>query len=109
MAVRVAQALPLHLEHPPFPIQPFEQEMRRRVWLAIGLLDLQASLDRASEPMIPASWLQSHLPSNVNDSEFGFGFEGALQASDSFTDMTFFIGRCQSPLRCKAAELCASL
>ena len=89
LAVRIAQALSLHIENPPFTMQPFEHEIRRRVWFAIGLLDVQASLDRASQPMIPAAWLQTQLPANINDSDLWFGFEGCLQDSVEFTDMTF--------------------
>ncbi|RJE17123.1 hypothetical protein PHISCL_10540, partial [Aspergillus sclerotialis] len=47
MALRIAQALSLHIPHPPFPLDPFEREMRRRLWHAIGMLDVQAALDRA--------------------------------------------------------------
>ncbi|RDL40359.1 uncharacterized protein BP5553_00338 [Venustampulla echinocandica] len=94
MAVRIAQALSLHLENPPYAVQPFEQEIRRRVWFAIGLLDIHASLDRAAEPMIPAAWLQSRLPANVNDNDLWLGFEGCLQDSAKFTDMTFTVMTC---------------
>ncbi|KAF7590310.1 hypothetical protein BBP40_003003 [Aspergillus hancockii] len=89
MALRIGQALSLHLPEPPFPVRPFERELRRRLWLAIGFLDIQCSLDRASEPMMKASWLQSHQPSNVNDSDISFGMEGPVQESPGFTDMTF--------------------
>lgn len=89
MAVRVAQALSLHVPDPPFLITPFEQEMRRRLWSAIGLLDVQASSDRASEPMILRSWLESHTPANVSDDDIPFGHQVALVESDGFTDTTF--------------------
>lgn len=89
MAVRVAQALSLHVPDPPLLITPFEQEMRRRLWSAIGLLDVQASLDRASEPMILRSWLESHTPANVNDGDIPYGHEIVPTESDGFTDTTF--------------------
>ena len=89
MAVRVAQALSLNVPDPPFLITPFEQEMRRRLWGAIGLLDVQASLDRASEPMILRSWLESHAPANLSDDDIPFGHEIAPTESDGFTDTTF--------------------
>lgn len=89
MAVRVAQALSLHVPDPPFLIMPFEQEMRRRLWSAIGLLDVQASLDRASEPMILRSWLESHTPANLSDDDIPFGHTVAPAESDGFTDTTF--------------------
>jgi hypothetical protein len=90
MALRIAQALSLHMPHPPFPLEPFEREMRRRLWHAIGMLDVQAALDRASEPMMMTSWIQSHPPSNINDDEIAFNSPDALVTeSESFTDTTF--------------------
>ena len=88
MALRIAQALSLHVPNPPFSVRPFEQEMRRRLWHTIGMLDVQASLDRASEPMILASWLQSHVPSNVNDNDIAYDSED-IRESEGFTDTTF--------------------
>ncbi|KAF3407867.1 Transcription factor vrtR2 [Talaromyces pinophilus] len=88
MAVRVAQALSLHVPHPTFAVSAFEQEMRRRL-IAIGLLDVQASLDQASEPMILTSWLQSHPPTNINDNDISTVFQRLVQQSGDFTDTTF--------------------
>ncbi|KAL4895242.1 fungal-specific transcription factor domain-containing protein [Aspergillus ambiguus] len=90
MALRIGQALYLHRPEPPFPVRPFEREMRRRLWAGIGFLDVEASLDRASEPMMQSSWLTSHSPLNINDSEISFDMESApVQGSTGFTDMTF--------------------
>lgn len=36
MAFRVAQAFSLHVPDSPFLITPFEQEMRRRIWVLLG-------------------------------------------------------------------------
>ncbi|KAJ6095791.1 hypothetical protein N7486_006537 [Penicillium sp. IBT 16267x] len=90
MALRVAQALCLHMADPPFRVSPFEQEMRRRCWLGIGVLDLAASLDRASEPMMQAAWLESLLPSNINDEDIWFEMEVPVQEvpEGTFTDLS---------------------
>ncbi|KAJ5537433.1 hypothetical protein N7513_010619 [Penicillium frequentans] len=90
MALRVGQAQCLHMADPPFRVSPFEQEMRRRCWLGIGMLDVAASLDRASEPMMQAAWLDSLLPSNINDEDIWFGMEAPVQESPegTFTDLT---------------------
>jgi Fungal specific transcription factor domain len=96
IALRVAQAISLHLKRPPFPVGPFIQEMRRRTWFAIGLMDAQASLDRGSEPMIPHKWVQYDLPANINDADFGYNQEGPLRESDSFTDMTYTLIICKA-------------
>ncbi|GKZ29020.1 hypothetical protein AbraIFM66950_002541 [Aspergillus brasiliensis] len=89
MALRIAQALSLHVPDPPFHVTPFERELRRRVWLAIGFLDVQASMDRASEPMMQAAWLESHPPANVNDIDISPTMTSNPPDSPGFTDMTF--------------------
>lgn len=90
MALRVAQAQCLHIPEPPFHVTPFEQEMRRRCWQGIGQLDIAASLDRASEPMMQVAWLESHPPANINDEDIWPGMEGRIQEAPegTFTDMT---------------------
>lgn len=91
MALRMAQALYLHMPFPPYPVSPFEQEMRRRLWLAIGLLDVSVSLNRATEPMMKTDWLQSYPPCNLNDDDIWFDMDGPVQEMDDsiFTDMSF--------------------
>ncbi|KAJ5669680.1 hypothetical protein N7462_010750 [Penicillium macrosclerotiorum] len=90
MALRVGQALCLHMPDPPFRVSPFEQQLRRRTWQAIGVLDLAASLDRASEPMMQSAWLDSHLPANINDEDIWFNMDVPFQKppAGAFTDMT---------------------
>lgn len=89
VALRVAQALSLHSPNPPFPVRPFEREMRNRLWQVIGGLDSLLSLDHGFEPQTRTSWLQNNIPSNVNDSDISFDMEGPVVASEGFTDMTF--------------------
>ncbi|PYH89157.1 hypothetical protein BO71DRAFT_444765 [Aspergillus ellipticus CBS 707.79] len=91
LALRIAQALSLHVPDPSFPVRPFERQLRRRLWLAIGFLDVLACMDRASEPMMQASWLESHPPANVNDIDLSPNMEANPPDSPGFTDMTFTI------------------
>ncbi|KAF3029125.1 hypothetical protein E8E15_011096 [Penicillium rubens] len=90
MALRVGQALSLHIPQPPFTVRPFEHEMRRRAWLGIGVLDVAASLDRASEPMMQSTWLDYNQPSNINDEDLWFNMPGPIpeHTEGTFTDMT---------------------
>ncbi|KAJ5959535.1 uncharacterized protein N7479_006685 [Penicillium vulpinum] len=90
MALRVGQALSLHVPQPPFTVRPFEHEMRKRAWLGIGLLDVAASLDRASEPMMQSAWLDYNQPSNINDEDLWFDMPGPIpqHTEGTFTDMT---------------------
>ncbi|RAL16344.1 Zn(II)2Cys6 transcription factor [Aspergillus homomorphus CBS 101889] len=89
MALRIAQAQSLHLPDPPFSVRPFERELRQRLWQAIGFLDILASMDRDTEPMMQAHWLQSHPPTHVNDEDIYFDMQEAPVDSPGFTDMTF--------------------
>ncbi|KAJ6188492.1 hypothetical protein N7519_003400 [Penicillium mononematosum] len=90
MALRVGQALSLHIPQPPFTVRPFEHEMRKRTWLGIGVLDVAASLDRASEPMMQSAWLDYNQPSNINDEDIWFNMPGPIpeHTEGTFTDMT---------------------
>lgn len=90
MALRVGQALCLHMPVPPFQVSPFEQQLRRRTWQAIGVLDLAASLDRASEPMMQSAWLDYVLPANINDDDIWHGMDVPFKEhpEGTFTDMT---------------------
>jgi hypothetical protein len=83
VALRIAQALSLHMTDPPFPVTPFEREMRRRVWHLIGWLDLEASLNRGSESMMRSAWIQTHSLTNINDDDFGFDTVDPLPAAQS--------------------------
>ncbi|KAJ5714340.1 VrtR2 [Penicillium malachiteum] len=49
LAVRIAKALNLHQDQGE---NFFEQQMRKRLWLTICLIDLQASFAQSSEPLI---------------------------------------------------------
>ncbi|KAE8361253.1 hypothetical protein BDV27DRAFT_160873 [Aspergillus caelatus] len=49
--------------------------MRRRLWHAIGLLDIQASLSSASEPMIQSNWLRSDSFRDMDNDEFSTNLE----------------------------------
>lgn len=93
MALRIGQALCLHNTEAPFQISPFEQEMRRRVWQCIGILDLAAALDRATEPMMQAAWLQAHPPLNINDEDIWPHMDGPIQEHPpgTFTDTTLML------------------
>ncbi|PYI00057.1 hypothetical protein BO71DRAFT_367596 [Aspergillus ellipticus CBS 707.79] len=90
MAFRIAQALSLHMPNPPFQVKPFEREMRRRLWHAIGWLDIQASLNNATEPMIQVKWLQCQPYLNINDHEFACDGNVKISPHHQVTETTLF-------------------
>jgi hypothetical protein len=89
VAVRIARALSLHVDNHRPSESFFEQQMRKRLWYTICLLDLQASFDRASEPLITPDSPQPSMPKNVNDSELDPSSAGDLPDREGLTDITF--------------------
>ncbi|CRG87551.1 Acetamidase regulatory protein [Talaromyces islandicus] len=91
VALRIAQALSLHDPNPPFSVKPFDREMRRRLWHAIGWLDIQAALSSSSESMLPSSWLCFQPFLDLDDDEFSTDFEKKLFPSTGISDTSLFI------------------
>ncbi|KAI1079858.1 hypothetical protein F5B20DRAFT_542680 [Whalleya microplaca] len=86
VAVRISKALSLHLgKEETF----FSQQIRQRLWYTICVLDLQASFEQGSEPLIELDPKSSALPKNINDSEFDVDSTDEVQDRDGLTDMTF--------------------
>lgn len=92
LAVRIAHALGLHREklddQQPSPYQPFEREMRRRLWWEICFLDRQASVDRGSDPIIVSNSFSTQLPLNINDRELIPGSPEEVHPRSEYTDST---------------------
>ena len=86
IAVRIAQALSLPNDIPKETF--FNQQMRSRLWYTICLLDLQSSIDRASEPLISPTSNHPTPPLNINDSDFTPTSQPIPERHD-LTDMTF--------------------
>ncbi|RDH36309.1 hypothetical protein BDQ94DRAFT_185424 [Aspergillus welwitschiae] len=69
LAVRIGKGLGLYLD--PETETFFDQQIRRRLWFTICLMDLQASFGQASEPLISVDESASTaLPQHINDSDF---------------------------------------
>lgn len=64
--------------------------MRNRLWCSICALDLQESLQQASEPLIDLEVEHYTLPRNINDADFDMNFQGVdIPDKDELTDITF--------------------
>ncbi|ROW15896.1 hypothetical protein VPNG_02619 [Cytospora leucostoma] len=90
LVVRIAKSLGLHQdvdEGDSF----FNQQMRKRLWLTICLLDLQVSLAQLSEPLVSHDEVASALAvvRNINDSDFGPTTRHPLHDREGLTDITF--------------------
>ncbi|KAI9794244.1 MAG: hypothetical protein M1816_006170 [Peltula sp. TS41687] len=89
LAVRIATALDLHRDGAGLSFSPFEAEMRRRLWWQIAVLDIRASEDRGSPPMIQEHSFNTKMPSNVNDEDLSPLSEERVTERRGCTDMTF--------------------
>ncbi|EAW20702.1 Zn(II)2Cys6 domain-containing transcription factor nscR [Aspergillus fischeri NRRL 181] len=88
VAVRLAKALGLHRERDE---TFFSQQMRRRLWLTISLMDLQASFSQASEPLINTEEATSTfcLPQHINDSDMDPTMTHEIPDREGLCDTTF--------------------
>jgi hypothetical protein len=88
VAVRLAKALDLSTDRDE---TFFIQQMRRRLWLTICLMDLQASFSQASEPLISAEEATSTFspPQHINDSDFDPTTAHDVPDREGLSDTTF--------------------
>ncbi|GIK07699.1 hypothetical protein Aspvir_003366 [Aspergillus viridinutans] len=88
VAVRLAKALGLHRKRDE---TFFSQQMRRRLWLTISLMDLQTSFSQASEPLINTEEATSTfcLPQHINDSDFDPTITHEIPDREGLCDTTF--------------------
>ena len=88
IAVRLAIALGLNMDSSHSSESFFEQQMRRRLWYTICVLDNHSSFDRGSEPVIAYNSTHPRLPFNLNDSDFAPDSTNFCSDREGLTDMT---------------------
>ncbi|KAJ5738176.1 VrtR2 [Penicillium malachiteum] len=88
LAVRIAKALNLHQDQGE---NFFEQQMRKRLWLTICLIDLQASFAQSSEPLISHKEVESALIHirHINDFDMNPSTTDSIADREGLTDTTF--------------------
>lgn len=95
VAVRIAKALSLYLDPEKVGRREtfFAQQMRKRLWLTICLMDVQASFGLASQPLIALkeATISSEPPSHINDSDFDPTTTHSVPDREGLTDTTFAI------------------
>lgn len=88
VAVRISKGLGLYLD--PDNETFFKQQMRRRLWFTVCLMDLQASFFQASEPLIGVDDSTStDLPQHINDMDFDPTTTSSEPSRKGLTDTTF--------------------
>ncbi|KAF3762271.1 hypothetical protein M406DRAFT_280316, partial [Cryphonectria parasitica EP155] len=71
LVCRLSQASGLQRDGNGSAFPPYEAEMRRRLWAQVIVLDVRASQDRGTEPMILEETFNTIPPSNIDDADFG--------------------------------------
>lgn len=97
-AVRLAFGLGLHRDGSSFGLEPFEAEIRRRLWWYICVLDVQTAEDLGTDPMLHDIYFDTKLPLNINDEEIYEGMKHLPQERGGCTDMTYFLLQCEVAL-----------
>ena len=86
--IRLAHGMGLHRETFSTSLSPFTVEMRRRLWWHIIVLDIRASEDRGTEPIIGSSSFDTRRPLNINDEDIEPASQTMPKARAGFTEMS---------------------
>lgn len=88
-AVRIAQKMGYHRDGEQLNLDPFETEMRRRIWWQIVVQDSRyAMLSGLGHTMVPVRF-DTETPRNVNDADLIPGSREPIQARPGPTEMAF--------------------
>lgn len=92
----LAQTMGLHRDGTAFGLNPFETEMRRRLWWHICILDSRSSDHHGFGPMLYQSQYDTCIPLNINDEDIEPDMTEAPPEKEEATDMSFCLVRCES-------------
>ncbi|KAF3763953.1 hypothetical protein M406DRAFT_227231, partial [Cryphonectria parasitica EP155] len=92
----LAQAMGLHRDGTIFGLNPFDTEIRRRLWWHICVLDSRSSEYHGFGPIMYQSTFDTRIPLNVNDTDLWPGMTEPPRERDEATDMTFSLIRCEA-------------
>ncbi|PVH78804.1 hypothetical protein DL98DRAFT_572886 [Cadophora sp. DSE1049] len=95
IAVRIAQRMGLCYDGASYGLQPFEIEMRRRLWWQIMLLDFRvAELSGAGCSILTHVWT-TKFPLNVNDSDLYPDMRDPPAEHNGVTEMVYVLTLCE--------------
>lgn len=92
-AVRLARSLQLDRMPTKPGINIFDEEMKRRLWWHIFMLENRASEEIGVRSVLGNESWDTPFPANVNDGDFYPGMSKPLQAHTGATEMTFTLTR----------------
>lgn len=94
LVFHIAQTMGLHHDGSIFGLNPFETELRRRLWCHIVLLDNRSWWYHGSEPIIQDSGFDTQLPLNINDTDLTAEMTTSPMEREGACEMTFCRMRC---------------
>ncbi|KAF2754216.1 hypothetical protein EJ05DRAFT_504316 [Pseudovirgaria hyperparasitica] len=89
IAVRIGQALALDTDEGDAHRMPYENEMRRRLWYSIGILDLRAAFGLGLHSALGGGALFISPPLHINDWDISPQDHIPPEPRRSFSDMTY--------------------
>ena len=93
LAIHLAQALGIHRDGTNFGLNPFDTEMRRRLWWQISLLDNRSAEDHGVDPTFTQQFYDTKIPMNLNDDDIYPGMKEVPKERLGATEMTFCLIR----------------
>ena len=97
LVFHIARAMGLHRDGTAFGLNPFDTEIRRRLWYHICLLDNRSSEHNGCEPIVPGEFaFDTRLPLLINDSDLTPDMISPPPERDELCDMTFCLMRCEA-------------
>lgn len=97
LVFHIARAMGLHRDGTAFGLNPFETELRRRLWYHICLLDNRSSENNGCDPIVPGEFaFDTRLPLHINDSDLTPDMTTPPPERDETCDMTFCLMRCEA-------------
>ena len=96
LLIRIATSMGLHTDHPHADkSSPFENEMRRRLWWQICLIDSQCESSHLSGFQLSEAMFDTEVPTNSDDADLDPKMSMEIRDADKWTDMTIFLIRCE--------------
>jgi hypothetical protein len=89
MVIRNALSLGLHRDGSNFEMDPFETEMRRRLWWQIVVLDIRINEDFGSDATLSRGSYDTKIFLNINHTDIWPGMTELPKDRVGFTDSTF--------------------
>ncbi|TKA72578.1 hypothetical protein B0A55_07220 [Friedmanniomyces simplex] len=93
LAIRIAGTLGLARDGSSLGLQPFEAEMRRRLWWALVYLDARTSELVGQDKDLLMQHHDVHLPANLNDTQLFPDMQRLPESRPAATEMTYVLLR----------------